>query len=148
MVNESEKQLSRPSREEVVAALLSFIEKTTRAADTYKQAQQMAEPLTRSTPIAYGTREPGFVAAIQSGAAALNDCLEAVGGIPASWIDQKNGEHMEGSIMGCKEFVTETGTWNLNFKGPTYTGLIGATPQRLHEILGSNQPDLKHSPLE
>jgi hypothetical protein len=147
MVSRSEQPAAGLRREEVIAALLSFVEQTTRASHRYREAGQWAEML-GGTPNAQVRRDAGFTAAIVSGTVALNDCLRQVGGVQAAWTDPQNGEFMQGRIMSCKEFNLDTGTWNLVFQSPMYSGLIGATPQRLHEIIEHNQPGLAPNPAD
>jgi len=136
MAYEHEPPAHRPDRQAVISALVGFIGETTAAASAYTAAGQQAEPLSRGRPFAHAFLETSFTQAVSAGANTVNDYLAQVGGIPAAWIDKENGDHIQGTILGCKEFDSKSGRWNLVFQGPTYSGLIGATPERLAEILG------------
>jgi hypothetical protein len=147
MVHEHDPAANRPDRQAVIAALLGFIEKTTATAGAYDAAGKQAALLNRGEPFALRFRQTSLGDAIMAGANTVNDYLAEAGGIPAAWTDKKNGEYMQGVILGCKEFNPETGCWNLVFQRPTHTELIGATPQRLAEILGHDQTQPGPDPL-
>lgn len=142
MVSNRENAPNKMSRTEVISALLGFVERTTVISDMHKQAGELAASFGRGRPFAHDFLESSLTDAIGAGASTVNDYFAQLGGISASWTDKASGEHMQGIIMGCQKFNPDTGVWDLVFRSPTYSGLIGATPQRLGEILLQSNPGI------
>jgi hypothetical protein len=114
--------------------MLEFIASTARVSGEFSQI----DTYTRTKPPFGSPSIEDLKTEITAGAQVINECLQLIGGISATWTDL-NGEYMQGTFLSCRGFDMVSGEWRLDFQGPSYTGQVSATPHRLYDILLQNQ---------